>query len=112
MTNYLLIKRNNTKYFIVYDIFVHYYSSSIEEASEFNSSAFFFNKIIMNIGIPKEIKNQEFRVGLTPAGVHALSMEGHQIWIESDAGLGSGFTNQMYINEGANILSTDRKSVV
>lgn len=106
MTKYLLIKRNNTKYFIVYDIFVHYYSSSIEEASEFNSSAFFFKKIIMNIGIPKEIKNQEFRVGLTPAGVHALSMEGHQIWIESDAGLGSGFTNQMYINEGANILST------
>ena len=106
MTKYLLIKRNNTKYFIVYDIFVHYYSSSIEEAIEFNSSAFFFNKIIMNIGIPKEIKNQEFRVGLTPAGVHALSMEGHQIWIESDAGLGSGFTNQMYINEGANILST------
>ena len=58
----------------------------------------------MNIGIPKEIKNQEFRVGLSPAGVHALLKDEHQIWIESDAGLGSGFTNQMYINEGAHIL--------
>ena len=58
----------------------------------------------MNIGIPKEIKNHEFRVGLSPAGVHALLKDEHQIWIESDAGLGSGFTNQMYINEGASIL--------
>jgi alanine dehydrogenase len=60
----------------------------------------------MNIGIPKEIKNHEFRVGLTPAGIHVLNLNGHQIWIESDAGLGSGFTNQMYINEGARILAT------
>jgi len=58
----------------------------------------------MNIGIPKEIKNYEFRVGLSPAGVRALHLDGHQVWIESDAGLGSGFTNQMYRNEGANIL--------
>ena len=60
----------------------------------------------MNIGIPKENKNHEFRVGLTPAGVHDLNLNGHQIWIESDAGLGSGFTNQMYVNEGARILAT------
>lgn len=58
----------------------------------------------MNIGIPKEIKNYEFRVGLSPAGVRALHLDGHQVWIESDAGLGSGFTNQMYRNELANIL--------
>ena len=60
----------------------------------------------MNIGIPKEIKNQEFRVGLNPAGVHALQKDGHQIWIEMNAGLGSGFTDEMYIQEGASILST------
>ena len=76
----------------------------MEKASEFNSLAFLFYLNIMNIGIPKEIKNYEFRVGLSPAGVHALIKDEHQIWIESDAGLGSGFTNQMYINEGAHIL--------
>jgi len=60
----------------------------------------------MNIGIPKEIKNHEFRVGLNPAGVHALKLDGHQIWIETNAGLGSGFTDAMYVNEGATIVGT------
>lgn len=60
----------------------------------------------MNIGIPKEIKSHEFRVGLNLAGVRALYQEGHQIWIETNAGLGSGFTDEMYTHEGAVILST------
>ena len=60
----------------------------------------------MHIGIPKEIKNYEFRVGLSPAGVHALYKDGHLVYVESDAGLGSGFTNAMYVNEGATIVST------
>jgi alanine dehydrogenase len=104
MSVYLLIKRINAKYFIVYYIFAFYYSSSMEKASEFNSLAFLFYLNIMNIGIPKEIKNHEFRVGLSPAGVHALSKDGHQIWLETNAGLGSGFTDEMYLQEGASIL--------
>jgi alanine dehydrogenase len=78
----------------------------LEKASEFNSLAFLFYLKIMNIGIPKEIKNLEFRVGLSPAGVHALQKEGHQIWIETNAGIGSGFTDEMYVHEGASILPT------
>ena len=44
----------------------------------------------MLIGIPKEIKNNENRVALTPAGVHSLVGKGHQVLIETNAGLGSG----------------------
>ena len=46
----------------------------------------------MLIGIPKEIKNNENRVALTPAGVHSLVGKGHEVLIETNAGLGSGFT--------------------
>ena len=46
----------------------------------------------MLIGIPKEIKNNENRVALTPAGVHSLVGRGHRVLIETKAGLGSGFT--------------------
>lgn len=45
----------------------------------------------MKIGVPKEIKVQEYRVGLTPEGVDELSKQGHQIYLESTAGEGSGF---------------------
>lgn len=45
----------------------------------------------MLIGIPKEIKNNENRVALTPAGVHSLVSRGHRVLIETNAGLGSGF---------------------
>ena len=47
----------------------------------------------MLIGIPKEIKNNENRVALTPAGVHSLVGRGHRVLIETNAGLGSGFTD-------------------
>jgi alanine dehydrogenase len=58
----------------------------------------------MKIGIPKEIKNNENRVAITPAGVDAFVKAGHQVMIESDAGLGSGFTNEDYAAAGATIL--------
>lgn len=45
----------------------------------------------MIIGCPKEIKIQEYRVGLTPEGVDALVRQGHEIYIETNAGMGSGF---------------------
>ncbi|ARU63187.1 alanine dehydrogenase [Tumebacillus avium] len=60
----------------------------------------------MNVGIPKEIKNNENRVAITPAGVEALRTNGHNVFIETQAGLGSGFTNEDYQNAGAVILET------
>jgi len=58
----------------------------------------------MNIGCPKEIKIQERRVGLTPAGVYALARAGHTVYVEHDAGLASGFPDEEYQAEGAVIL--------
>lgn len=62
-------------------------------------------RLFLIIGVPKEIKDQEWRVALTPAGVRALVEKKHQVIIESTAGLGSGFTDQAYINEGATIVN-------
>ena len=50
----------------------------------------------MLIGIPKEMKNNENRVALTPAGVHSLVGRGHRVLIDTNAGLGSGFTDADY----------------
>ncbi|NBU93285.1 MAG: alanine dehydrogenase [Actinobacteria bacterium] len=60
----------------------------------------------MIIGIPKEIKNNEFRVSATPSGVHAYVQNGHTVLVESGAGLGSAITDQDYIDAGAQIVST------
>ena len=60
----------------------------------------------MLIGIPKEIKNNENRVALTPAGVHSLVGKGHEVLIETDAGLGSGFADADYEKQGAKIVLT------
>lgn len=58
----------------------------------------------MFIGVPKEIKNNENRVALTPAGVVSLVKAGHIVLIEKDAGFGSGFTNEQYLEAGAQII--------
>ena len=60
----------------------------------------------MIIGVPKEIKNHEYRVGLTPAAVRELKLHGHQVLIEAEAGVGSGFSNQQYQQAGAEIIAT------
>jgi alanine dehydrogenase len=60
----------------------------------------------MKIGIPKEIKNHEYRVGLTPAGAKALVKSGHEVVIERDAGTRIGYTNEAYINAGAKICES------
>src|SRR5438445_4355609 len=57
----------------------------------------------MKAGTIKETKIEEFRVGLTPAGVHALSEAGHEVFVESRAGAGSGFSDQQYEAVGAHI---------
>ena len=58
----------------------------------------------MNIGIPKEVKDHEYRVGMTPAGVRALVDHGHTIYVEDKAGEGSGFSNEEFEQTGATIL--------
>ncbi|MGG4548609.1 alanine dehydrogenase [Rossellomorea marisflavi] len=60
----------------------------------------------MQIGIPKEIKNNENRVAITPAGVLNLVKAGHSVYIESGAGIGSGFTDESYLEAGAKIEAT------
>jgi len=61
---------------------------------------------LMIIGVPKEIKNNENRVGLTPAGVSALAKAGHKLFVQSTAGNGSGFSDDEYKKAGATILKT------
>lgn len=58
----------------------------------------------MIIGVPKEIKNNENRVALTPAGALELTKRGHDVYVQSTAGLGSGFTDETYQKAGAKIL--------
>ncbi len=55
----------------------------------------------MIIGIPKEIKKDEFRVGMTPAGVLEMVKAGHSVYVEKSAGVGSGFDDSLYANAGA-----------
>lgn len=61
----------------------------------------------MIIGIPKEIKDQEYRVSLTPDGATALHQNGHDVWVESSAGQGSGFSDDEYRKAGALIASSN-----
>ena len=60
----------------------------------------------MKVGIPKEIKNNENRVGMTPAGVAELTHRGHEVSVQHTAGEGSGFSDDEYIKAGARILPT------
>lgn len=60
----------------------------------------------MIIGIPKEIKNNENRVGMTPSGVKELVKHGHKVYVQHTAGEGSGFADDEYVKAGAEILPT------
>jgi alanine dehydrogenase len=60
----------------------------------------------MRVGIPKEVKNNEFRVSTTAAGVHALVLAGHTVFVEKSAGIGSAITDAEYEKAGATILDT------
>lgn len=62
--------------------------------------------IDVKVGIPREVKNNEFRVAITPAGVHELVRHGHQVVVEENAGAGSSITDEEYVAAGAQILPT------
>lgn len=68
------------------------------------------NGYTMEIGIPKEIKSNENRVAMTPAGVVTLLTSGHEVFIETGAGLGSGFTDEDYAQVGATIVETAKEA--
>jgi alanine dehydrogenase len=63
----------------------------------------------MRIGVPKEIKNHEYRVGLTPAGAHTLVEHGHQVCVEAQAGARIGFSDGDYRAAGARIVASHRE---
>jgi alanine dehydrogenase len=60
----------------------------------------------MRVGIPREVKNHEYRVAITPAGVHELVLNGHDVFVERDAGIGSSIPDEEYLAAGAKILDT------
>ena len=60
----------------------------------------------MLIGVPKEIKTREYRVGMTPAGVRALVAHGHKVLVETGAGEGSGISDELFVRAGATMVKT------
>ncbi len=64
----------------------------------------FLGGILMKIGVPKEIKNNENRVAITPSGVFHFVNQGHEVFVEKGAGIGSGFLDDQYVQAGAQIV--------
>ncbi|HEY2694587.1 MAG TPA: alanine dehydrogenase [Pseudonocardiaceae bacterium] len=60
----------------------------------------------MKIAVPREIKNNEYRVALTPAGAHELTRRGHEVYVEANAGVGSAIPDEEYLAAGAKVLAT------
>jgi alanine dehydrogenase len=60
----------------------------------------------MKVGVPREVKNHEYRVAVTPAGVHEFLRHGHQVCVERDAGVGSGIDSEEYLAAGAKLVDT------
>ncbi|UOE21809.1 alanine dehydrogenase [Thermobifida halotolerans] len=60
----------------------------------------------MRVGVPREVKNHEYRVAITPAGVHELVRHGHEVLVEHDAGVGSSISDAEYAAAGARVLGT------
>ena len=61
---------------------------------------------MMRIGVPREIKNHEYRVGLTPASVRELARRGHQVIVQQDAGTAIGLSDEAYRGAGAEVVET------
>ena len=65
----------------------------------------------MKIGVPKEIKPQENRIGLTPESVKTLVSEGHEVLVEDNGGFEAGFENDQYQNAGAPMFICEKKHI-
>ena len=63
----------------------------------------------MRVGIPKEVKSDEYRVSMMPVGVELLVKAGHEVYVEHDAGVGSGFTDDLYEKAGGKIVGTAKE---
>src|SRR6266851_2371096 len=61
---------------------------------------------MMLVGVPREIKDSEYRVGLVPSTVHELTLKGHRVLVEKDAGVGAGLADEAYMAAGAEIASS------
>ena len=55
----------------------------------------------MKVGVPREVKNNEYRVALTPSGVHELVRHGHDVYVEREAGVGSAINDDDFVSAGA-----------
>ena len=62
----------------------------------------------VKVGVPKEVKNHEYRVAITPIGVHELTSHGHEVYIQKDAGVGSSIEDDEYVAAGATIVAHGR----
>src|SRR5688572_26779654 len=60
----------------------------------------------MRIGVPREIKTNEFRIALRPVGAEVLTRDGHEVWVERGAGEGSGFPDSAYEQSGARVVDS------
>ena len=60
----------------------------------------------MKVGVPREVKNHEYRVAITPIGVHELVQHGHEVFVERSAGVGSSIHDEEYEAAGATILES------
>src|SRR3712207_3214219 len=74
------------------------------ESRRYSAARSTFTESEMRVGVPKEIKNHEYRVGLTPASVAELTSAGHEVIVETRAGLGIDFSDEDYVTAGARIL--------
>ena len=65
----------------------------------------------VKVGVPKEVKDHEYRVAITPIGVHELVAHGHEVVIQTEAGVGSGIPDDDFVAAGATIVATRRGGV-
>jgi alanine dehydrogenase len=86
-----------------------FFASPAQSSNYSQESLKFSQGVKVLVGVPKEIKNNENRVAMTPAGVFELVNRGHQVLVETSAGIGSGFSNQEYLDAGAKIADSAKE---
>jgi alanine dehydrogenase len=85
---------------------LHYTPSATPTPSAGTTLSLTKDLIAVKVGIPREVKNNEYRVAITPSGVHELVSHGHDVFVEKDAGVGSSIPDGDYLAAGAKVLGT------